>query len=234
MRTSIFLVVGLFVVATMASAAMFAGNITSAATGDDPTESSGTFEFYYCGSSQWIWAFYNGGYTGVDIDPTNGDEEGFFDGTTNGYEVTFVDSTWGSCDEGSYETRLLICADTGGIPDFDNPLYDTGYYEPSTSGWDAQEVDPPVMFLGGEVCWVIYWVQEDANPHWVDPDGIPGGHPGSDGDGNSGHSWASFDDGASWELILEEGGVDWLVKVFAEPIESIDTESLGHIKSLYQ
>lgn len=234
MRTSIFLVVGLFVVATMASAAMFAGNITSAATDDGPTESSGTFEFYYHGAPQWQWIFFNGGYAATNFDPANSDDEGLGDSTTNGYEVTYVDSRWDPCGEGEYTTRLRICADDGGVPDFDNPLYDTGDYVPATSGMDEQEIDPPVMFLGGEICWTVYDViLDDAfEEPW---DGIPGGHPVSDGDGGTGHSWQSGD-GYTWELMSGSttGEVDFLHKLFGEPVESVETSSFGHIKSYYQ
>jgi hypothetical protein len=172
----------------------------------DGFRSDGTYNFYYYGTPAWQWTFPAGGYTGVDFDPE--DNEG--DTTSNPYEVTYVDSLWNYEPDGSYNVVLYICEDDNGEPDFDNPLYESDPYEPDYySDWDEHEVSPPVQFNGGEICWVVFSVPSQD------------GHPISDNDGNSGHSWISSD-GYDWELMDAQGGVDWCVEVYAEPGEPPD------------
>jgi hypothetical protein len=164
------------------------------------------------------WTFPQGGYTGVDFDPM----DNLGDTWSNSYEVVYVDSYWNYDPDGDYDTILYICADDGGVPDFDNPLYSYGPYVPYWS--DSLWVDPPVPFYGGEICWVLFYVEPEI------------GHPISDGDGNSGHSWFCTHDGYDWELMMAEGGVDWAHDVYADAleIENIATESFGGIKALYR
>jgi hypothetical protein len=172
----------------------------------EPFPSDGTFHFYYYGTPTWQWTYPLGGYTGVDFDP----EDNYGDTTTEPYEVTYVDSLWNYDPDGSYNTVLYICEDDSGVPDFDNPLYESDPYEPDYyPDWDEHGVSPPVQFNGGDICWVVFSVPADD------------GHPISDGDGNSGHSWISVD-GYDWELMTDQGGVDWCVEVYAEPGEPPD------------
>jgi hypothetical protein len=164
----------------------------------EPFPSDGTYHFYYYGDPTWAWIFPEGGYTGVDFDPT----DNLGDTTSDPYWVTYVDSLWNP--DSSYNVVLYICADDGGLPDFDNPLYESDPYEPDYYGdWDEHEISPPVQFDGGDICWVVF--------------AFPGGYyaPISDGDGNSGHSWLSTD-GYDCELMESEGGVDWCIGVYAE------------------
>ena len=220
MRTSIFLVVGLFVVATVASAAMFSDSVTATADPGDPLPGSGTYNFYYYGDTQWYWTIPGGGFTGVNFDPN--DNAG--DTTSDAYEVAYVDSFWNFAEEGAYETTLYICPDDGGVPDFDNPYYTYGPFEPVYfTSQDSQEITPPVPFGAGAICWVLFSIEPSV------------GHPISDGDGNSGHSWLS-EDGYSWELMESPEQVDWAVDVYADDTDDtfVDTSSYGGIKALYQ
>jgi hypothetical protein len=166
----------------------------------DAFRSDGTYCFYYYGTPAWQWTFPSGGFTAVNFDPV--DNEG--DTTSNPYFVTYVDSLWNIEPDGSYQVTIYICPDDGGLPDFDNPLYESDPYEPAYySEWDEHEVSPPVQFNSGQICWVVFDVS------------YPDCHPISDGDGNSGHSWLSTD-GYDWELTEDQGGVDWCIEVYAE------------------
>jgi len=179
--------------------------------------SDGTYHFYYYGEPAWQWTFANDGYVGVNFDPT--DNEG--DTTTQPYEVTYVDSLWNYEPDGSYSVALYICEDDGGLPDFDNPLYESDPYEPDYySDWDEHEVSPPVQFDGGDICWVLFSVPANS------------GHPISDNNGNSGHSWISSD-GYDWELMEDQGGVDWCIEVYAEPGEPPDDDEPPTITDTY-
>lgn len=220
MRTSIFLVVGLFVVATAASAAMFSDSVTATADPGDPLPGTGTWQFYYYGEIQWQWTLPGGGFTGVNFDPN----DNMGDTTSDAYEVAYVDSYWNYDPDGDYETTLYICPDDGGVPDFDNPYYTYGPFVPVFYGsQDSHEVVPPVPFGAGAICWTLFSVVPEE------------GHPISDGDGNSGHSWIS-QDGYSWELMMDQGGVDWGIDVYADPTDDtvVETNSYGGIKALYQ
>jgi hypothetical protein len=200
-------------------AAVFDGRPLSA-TADGPAEvGSGDFHFYYYGDPTWQWTFPNGGYTGVNFDPT----DNLGDDWSNSYEVVYVDSLWNYDPDGEYETVIYVCADDGGVPDFDNPLYSYGPYELSWDPWDSRLIDPPVPFNGGEVFWVLFYVEPEN------------GRPISDGDGNSGHSWFS-PDGYDWGLFDGYGGADWAQGVFANEleIENVGTESFGGIKVMYR
>lgn len=221
MRTSIlFVVVGLLV-ASGAFAAMFNDNLTATAEPGNSPIGSGDFHFYYYGSPVWQWTFPSGGFTGVDFDPTDnmGDTYG------GSFEVVYVDSMWNyQPPDIAYYTTLYICPADGDVPDFDNPLYTYGPYEPVYySSWDSQQIDPPVQFGGGEIFWVVFAVEAEN------------GHPISDGDGNSGHSWASAD-GYTWELQESPDSVDWSQGVYANEVEveNIATDSFGGIKALYR
>jgi hypothetical protein len=219
MRTSIlFVIVGLLV-ATAASAAMFNDNLTATVEPGNSPIGSGDFHFYYYGEPIWQWTIPNGGYTAVNFDPT----DNMGDTTSGSYEVVYVDSLWNYDPETAYDTTLYICPDDGGAPDFANPLFTYGPYEPAYYlTWDSQAIDPPVYFDGGTICWVVF----EVFPSY--------GHPISDADGNSGHSWLG--DGASWELMMDQGGIDWEQGIYANhvEVESIDTTSYGNIKALYR
>jgi len=175
----------------------------------DVSKSDGTYHFYYYSNPQWQWTFDDGGYTGVNFDPT--DNEG--DTTDSAYKVTYVDSSWYFNDmEGPYDITLYICEDVEGAPDLDSPRYEYGPYEPEYySDWDEHEVSPPVQFNVGDICWVVFSIPAEY------------GHPISDNDGNSGHSWISAD-GYDWELMEEQVGVDWCIEVYAEPGPGSDYE----------
>jgi hypothetical protein len=220
MRTCIlFVVVGLLV-ASSAFAAMFNDNLTATAESGNSPIGSGDFHFYYYGEPTWQWTIPSGGFTGVDFDPTDnmGDTHG------GSYEVVYVDSLWNYVPDIPYDTTLYICPDDAGLPDFDNPLYTYGPYEPDYyAAWDSQEIDPPIQFGGGEIFWVLYAIDPEY------------GHPISDADGNSGHSWLSID-GIDWELMMDQGGIDWCQGVYANEVEveNIATESFGGIKALYK
>lgn len=199
-------------------AAVFDGRPLSAAADRTAEVGSGDFHFYYYGTPAWQLTFPEGGYTGVNFDPT----DNLGDTWSNSYEVVYVDSSW-NCPYGDYVTTLYVCADDGGVPDFDNPLYSYGPYTPSWDPWDSLQIDPPLPFYGGEVFWVLFHVEPEH------------GHPISDGDGNSGHSWYS-PDGYDWELFDGYGGVDWVQGTYADEleIENVATESFGGIKALYR
>jgi hypothetical protein len=170
--------------------------------------SDGTYHFYYYGSAHWQWPFDEDTYVAVNFDPA--DNEG--DVTGDAYAVTYVDSLWNYDPDDDYEVTLYICNDVEGLPDLENPRYESGPYIPDYySSWDQHRVPDPVNFNGGAVSWVVFLVP------------YPYGHPISDGDGNSGHSWIS-DDGETWELMEEEGGVDWVFGVYAEPGTESDYE----------
>jgi hypothetical protein len=183
----------------------------------EPPPSDGTYCFYYYGTPAWQWTFPSGGYTAVNFDPV--DNEG--DTTSNPYFVTYVDSLWNMEPDGSYQVTIYICSDDGGLPDFDNPLYESDPYEPAYySEWDEHEVSPPVQFNSGQICWVVFDVS------------YPDCHPISDGDGNSGHSWLSTD-GYDWELVTDYGGADWCIEVYAEPGEPPDDTEEPYITDRY-
>jgi hypothetical protein len=191
-----------FLVSASVTSGMIAFNppVENAAAAD-AFRSDGTYDFYYHGEPMWSWAFSSDAYVGVNFDPM--DNEG--DTTSGSYDVTYVDSLWDYGYYVPYQVTLYVCADDGGVPDFDNPLYESDAYEPEYySDWDEHEFSPPIEFNGGEICWVIFAVPEDD------------GRPISDGDGNSGHSWISGD-GYYWELTEYEGGIDWCIEVYAEP-----------------
>jgi hypothetical protein len=190
------------------------GIITDGSAG----KGTGDFHFYYYGELMWQWTFPQGGYTGVNFDPM----DNLGDIWPNSYEVTYVDSYWNYDPDGDYETTLYICADDGGVPDYDNILYSYGPFDPWAFG-ESHEVNPPVPFYGREICWVLFSIEREN------------GHPIPDGDGNSGHSWYSTT-GYDWELMMAEGGVDWAHDVYADEleIENVATESFGGIKVLYR
>jgi hypothetical protein len=183
----------------------------------EPFPSDGTYHFYYYGSPMWQWTFPSGGYTAVDFDPTDnaGDE------TTEPYEVTYVDSLWNYDPGGSYDVILYICEDDNGVPDIDNPLYESNPYEPDYySSWDEHQISPPVQFYGGDICWVVFSLEDDND------------HPISDGNGNSGHSWVSSD-GYDWELMESPDAVDWCIGVYAEPGEPPDDSEDPYVTDMY-
>jgi hypothetical protein len=163
--------------------------------------SGGTYHFYYYDEPTYYFIFGNDTYVAVNFDPT----DNFGDTTADAYVITYVDSSW-YCDYGeTYDVALYICNDVEGLPDLSNPRYESGPFEPDYyPNWTEYEISPPVHFNGGAVCWVVFLVP------------YPDGHPISDGDGNSGHSWVS-DDGETWELETGVGGVDWYFGVYAEP-----------------
>ncbi len=183
----------------------------------DAFRSDGTYNFYYYGEPTWYWTYPSGSYTGVNFDPA----DNYGDTTSDPYFVTYVDSLWNSDTVDSYQITLYICADDGGLPDFDNPLYESDPYEPDYySDWDEHGISPPVEFNSGEICWVVFSVPPEV------------GHPISDGDGNSGHSWISSD-GYDWELMEAQGGVDWCIEVYAEPGEAPDDSEPPTITDTY-
>jgi len=210
----------LFIVATAASAAMFSDSVTATADPGNPLPGSGTYHFYYYGDIAWQWTLYNGGFIGVDFDPN----DNMGDTTPAAYEIAYVDSYWNYDPDGDYDTTLYICPDNGGVPDFDNPYYTDGPFVPAYYGTqDSHEVSPAVPFGAGYISWVLFSVVANE------------GHPISDDDGNSGHSWLSAD-GYTWELMEDQGGCDWGIDVYADDTddEAIETNSYGGIKVLYQ
>jgi hypothetical protein len=211
------LVSGCFLIVIAAFGMFFYKAPIEGGVAGEPFPSDGTYNFYYYGSPTWQWTFPAGGYTGVDFDPT--DNEG--DTTTGPYEVTYVDSLWCYDPDDSYDVVLYICEDDNGIPDIDNPLYESNPYEPDYySSWDEHQVSPPVQFYGGEICWVVFWL----TPEYA--------HPVSDGDGNSGHSWVSSD-GYEWELMESTEEVDWCIGVYAEPGEPPDDTEDPDVTDIY-
>jgi len=179
--------------------------------------SDGTYHFYYYGTPMWQWTFPDEGYIGVNFDAT----DNYGDMTTDPYQVTYVDSFWDEGPYGPYEITLYICSDDDGVPDFDDPLYESTPYVPEIyPDWDEHEVSPPVGFNAGEICWVVF--------------SFPGidDHPISDGDGNSGHSWIS-EDGYVWELMESPEAVDWCIEVYAEPGEPPDDNDPPYVTNQY-
>jgi hypothetical protein len=100
-------------------------------------------------------------------------------------------------------------------------LYESDPYEPDYyEDWDEHEVSPPLEFNSGDICWVVFSVPAEY------------GHPTSDDDGNSGHSWVSLD-GYDWELMEDQGGVDWCIEVYAEPGEPPDDTDAPYVTDQY-
>jgi hypothetical protein len=211
----------ILITAQSSYAAVFDGRPLSATVNRPAEVGSGDFHFYYYGAATWQWTFPEGGYTGVNFDPT----DNLGDDWSNSYEVVYVDSLWNYDADGDYETTLYICANKGGVPDFDNPLYSYGpFCVPWVNGeWDSVYIDPPLPFYGGEIFWVLFSIAPEN------------GRPITDGDGNSGHSWYS-PDGYDWVLFDGYGGADWVQGVFADglEVENVATESFGVIKVLYR
>ena len=220
MRKNVLYLLPVLLLVQGSCATVFDASPTEIITDYSAEKGSGDFHFYYYGEPVWQWSFPQGGYTGVDFDPT----DNLGDTWSNSYEVVYVESLWNYGPDSQYYTTLYICADDGGIPDYDNILYSYGPFDPWVIGeWYYVSVDPPVPFYGGEVFWVLFSVEPEN------------GRPISDGDGNSGHSWFSTT-GFDWELVMFEGGVDWAQGVFADEleIENVATESFGGIKVMYQ
>jgi hypothetical protein len=221
MGGKVLLLLVILITVQLSCAAVFDGRPLSAAAERPAEIGSGDFHFYYYGAATWQWTFPEGGYTGVNFDPT----DNLGDDWSNSYEVVYVDSLWNYDPTEDYDTILYICADDGGAPDFDNPLYSYGpFCVPWVNGeWDSVYIDPPLPFYGGGVFWVLFYVEPEH------------GRPISDADGNSGHSWFSHD-GYGWELFDGYGGADWLQGVYANEleIENVATESFGGIKALYR
>ena len=198
-----------FLVGASAASGIMALNApVEAGAADGTFRSDGTYHFYYYDDPYWYWPFDEDTYVAVNFDPM--DNEG--DVTGDAYAITYVDSLWYYDPDNDYEIVLYICNDVEGVPDLENPRYESSPYVPDYySSWDEHEVPEPVNFNGGAVSWVVFLVP------------YPDGHPVSDGDGNSGHSWIS-NDGETWELMEEEGGVDWHIGVYAEPGTESDYE----------
>ncbi len=135
MRKHVFHLLPVLVMVQGSYAAVFGAPPTEIITDDSAEIGSGDFHFYYYGDPVWQWTIPNGGYTGVDFDPT----DNLGDTWPNSYEVVYVDSLWGYDPDGDYETTLYICPDDGGMPDFDHPRYTYGPYIPDYyAAWDSR------------------------------------------------------------------------------------------------
>ncbi|UCE26194.1 MAG: hypothetical protein JSW52_07465 [Candidatus Coatesbacteria bacterium] len=225
MRTSIFVVVGLFVVATAASAAMFSdGPIALTSNGGSDETRADYVLYYHEGMSGWasVWTFSQNGHVATYFDPL----DNLGDDIHEAYEIVGVESGWHNDSGGDIDVNLYVCADDDGEPDFGSPLFtlpvtinDT---DPYWSQFDS-DVDPPVGFNCGEMFWVVYEVFAE-NPH-----------PASDMDDTDPqyHSYIGDEDGLTWDLF----GADWKHNAYADPGEStnnVTPASFGHIKASYE
>jgi hypothetical protein len=228
MRTSIFLVVGLLVVATAASAAMFSDGPVASTPGDDPDDARANYAlFYHEGMSGWasVWTFSADAYAGTYFDPL----DNLGSDIHEAFQITKIVSAWHNDSGGELEVNVYVCADDGGQPDFSSPLATFPLTIPDTSPyWDSFDtiVDPPVPFNCGE----LFWVTTDV---WAENP-----HPCSDTEDEMDdsdpqyHSYTSTD-GFLWELF----GKDWKHTVYAETGESTNSvvpASFGNIKAHYE
>jgi hypothetical protein len=228
MRTSIFLVVGLLVVATAASAAMFSDDPAAFAPGDDSDDARANYAlFYHAGMSGWasVWTFSADAYAGTYFDPL----DNLGSDIHEAYQVTRIACGWKNDSGGELEVNFYICSDDDGQPDFGSPLatvpltiHDTGDY------WEQFNitVDPAVPFNCGELFWVVSDVfANNPKPCSDTEDELDDSDPQY-------HSYTSTD-GFLWELF----GKDWKHTVYAESAESTNSiapVSFGNIKAYYE
>jgi hypothetical protein len=122
MRKNVLHLLAVLIMVQGAYAAVFSTAPAEIVTDCSAGKGTGDFQFYYYGEIMWQWTFPQGGYTGVNFDPT----DNLGDTWPNSYEVTYVDSLWNPDPDGDYATILYICPDVGGVPGFDSSLYSYG------------------------------------------------------------------------------------------------------------
>lgn len=177
--------------------------------------SSGTYHFiyysggvlgHYCGLSVEVWA-------GINFDPADADPT-----CTDNYEITYVDANFHSS---AQLVDLYIAADSAGMPDMGDIRYQES--DIPTGGPIEHQIDPPAAFGAGETCWI--WFALSPSQDYL----------GVDDDGNSGHSWCSFDSGASWDWSWP-GDIqfDWMIEAYGEPSSPVEPTSLGSVKAIFK
>jgi len=203
---------------------VFAGQITpynlSSTIPTTPFPGSGDYDMYYCGTATYYWDFSGVDfYLAVYFDPADG--AGIGDEFSVPFTIVEVDSMWYGTSDGSYD--IYICPESGGFPDLGDP-YHTGTISDSTlyPSYASYEVTPPVH-LGADTPFYVVIVATMG----VD-------EPLTDGDGNSGHSLYSTDEGGSWDMsFVGTEDVDFMWHAFCNDNTAVQNNSLGHVKALF-
>ncbi len=222
-KFSIFLVAVILVVALAATADQMKPTKLSSSATSHPFPGTGDVEMYYNGEPMYYWTMYIEHLIAQNFDPDDAYIFGWeFDFN---YEIAEFDSMWYDPGAADGSADFWICPDDSGVPDMSDPWVEgtlnySGVYYPAYYEYD---IDVPVCVSAYTISWVI--VEINAYTDYCI----------SDGDGNSGHSWASTDGGATWDFAFSTL-VDMVWSAWADECDdpvAVQNTSLGSVKALF-
>jgi hypothetical protein len=206
---------------------VFAGQITpynlSSTIPTTPFPGSGDYDMFYCGTTTYYWDFTGADcYLAVYFDPADNLGDTF----SVPFTIVEVDSLWYGTSDGDYP--ITICPESGGFPDMGNPYHTGTISDPAIyPTYASYEVTPPVHLDADTPFYVVIVATMGVSEtETVD-------EPMTDGDGNSGHSLYSWD-GAAWDMAFTGvEDVDFMWHCFANDASAVQSNSLGHVKALF-